>query len=117
MRFSEKWREDEDAYEQVTFTLEELQAAASATGLDVRDFRGMHVFRCLYDVGQSHLDADRADPKAVAYMEPLVMAAMTRREDIRDRRWAWTNAKRQGWQILDAAGAPVPEPEIPGENW
>lgn len=117
MRFSEQWREDESAFEQVTFTLEELQAAASATGLDVQAFRGLYVFRCLYDVGQSHLDADRLDPKAAAYMEPLVVAALTCRQEARDRLSAWTHAKRLGWQVLDADGAPVPEPGIPGENW
>ncbi|WP_298958499.1 hypothetical protein [uncultured Methylobacterium sp.] len=117
MRFSEQWREEEDAYEAVTFTLEELQAAAAATGLDVQDFRGMHVFRCLYDAEESRIDADLSDPKAVAYMEPLVKAALRRRDVAHARGSAWRVAKRQGWQVLDAAGAPVPEPEIPGGNW
>jgi hypothetical protein len=115
MRFECLWHEDETTYQKVTFTLEELQAAAAETGLDVQAFRGMYVFED-HTTGH-HLDTDGRDPKAIAYMEPRVAAALNRRQEVWDRQSAWSKAKRFGWQVLDAEGKPVPEPESPGADW
>lgn len=114
MRFNRQWSDDDTTFYGVTFTLEELQAAADATGLDVHAFRGMHVFH--------HVDCDHSldecgDPKAIAYMEPLVVAALDRRDKALARANAWLTAKHQGWQVLHADGTPVPEPEFEDDHW
>ncbi|MEL6061887.1 MULTISPECIES: hypothetical protein [unclassified Methylobacterium] len=116
MRFDHRWSEPEVSYHQITFTLEELQAASAATGLDVREFRGACVFESTVGEGH-HLDEYTLDPKAVAYLQPLVSAALDRKNAAEDRRNTWCRARHQGWQVLDAAGNPVPEPAYPGEDW
>jgi hypothetical protein len=114
MRFYHEWSDGEITFYGVTFTLEELQAAAAATGLDVHAFRGMHVF--YHDDGDHSLDGC-GNPRAIAYMEPLVVAALKRRDVASGRHSAWLTAKHQGWQVLEADGTPVPEPEFEDDHW
>lgn len=116
MRFEHQWSEDETTFYKVVFTIEELQAAAAATGLDMTAFRGMHVFHHHHDFDH-RVDGDRMDPKAVAHMQPLVEEALNRRDEAHRRSSAWRTAKRLGWQVLDENGAPVPEPATVGQDW
>lgn len=115
MQFSRQWSDDGIDFYAVSFTPVEIFEASVTTGLDLNAFRGMHVFH--HEDGEHSLDKEGRDPKAVAYMEPLVVAALNRRDEAFARFSAWHTAKRQGWQVMDASGAPVPEPTFRDESW
>lgn len=118
MQFSHRWTDDDISYYAVEFTTEELDAAAAATGLDASHFKGMHVFNNAER--DPHLDTygpHGPDPRAVTYIEPLVVAAIKHRDEFFAVCSAWHTAQRQGWQVLDASGQPVPEPTRQGWDW
>ncbi|MHC2003019.1 hypothetical protein ACYQR9_21660 [Methylobacterium sp. CM6241] len=116
MRFERQWSADEITCYEVIFTIEELQAAAAATGLDVTAFRGIRAYH--YDNNSEHeMERHGMDAKAVAHMQPLVVDALVRRDLAITRSCAWRMAKLEGWRVLDVNWVPVPEPAAVGENW
>ena len=95
MRFEHQWSEEETTFYRVVFTIEEIQAAAAATGLDVTAFWGMHVFHDSYGSDHSVYGTSQ-HPKAVAHMQPLVVDALVRRDHALARSNAWRRAPASG---------------------
>nr|USU31538.1 hypothetical protein NG677_19790 [Methylobacterium sp. OTU13CASTA1] len=111
--------EDESAYHDIELSVEEQQAAVAETGLDVAQFRGLHAFENLIDVRESHVDTYHTgvDPKAAAYITPLVAAALQRRKNLWDDLRCWKVANGRGWRLLNYDGTPVPKPDWRQEDF